>query len=347
MAVSLVEQPRYRLAGAEEAIRQASGALEQLVQTQQDQAIRFAAQAVELYNHLNSAVQLLQTNPGAARRKTNFYQDLIDAFRYFPEIRFQALVLQGIVTIYRHMLSNCPEYLRELGFCRVRLEELQHAIEARPPAAAEADLGPVHYLLPAGCRNLDEAADSVGRGISPTELIDFDYAIQGQVRRQFKALVHVCMTAANLLKDLEVLLLEQAEGFLQARLGKANAVETLLEGGRTPGDAGQMLTFAYAGAEPKLAPDAGGTELRLLLLPGDPGADRLEALARAALPHVQVVPATAGDDIVLYRERNGLSLAHLPQLGATAREAYQHLIDRDHFSPHNRVDVLAWKEPCQ
>src|SRR6202011_4991898 len=92
--------------------------------------------------------------------------------------------------------------------CRDRLGELARAFEEKRDGGAAEAVGrepavPGRSLFPGGCATLDEAAEQVFRGITAEQLADLDERVQAMIRQQFTALVHVCLTSANLLRNLE------------------------------------------------------------------------------------------------------------------------------------------------
>ena len=80
----------------------------------------------------------------------------------------------------------------------------------------------------------------------------------------------------------------------------------------------------------------------VLGVPPGPDGDRLAALARTALPDVELTAAALPEDICFYREYPQVPLTDLPQLGGSAREAFLQM-GTDH-PPHARADV-PWQPP--
>ncbi|MDW8267202.1 MAG: tubulin-like doman-containing protein [Gemmataceae bacterium] len=364
LAVSLVEQPQYRLAGAEEAIRQLTTSLEQVVAQQERLLERATKEAAEAHSRLrglleqlqqveatreesgpSSRVQALlpgwQPSAGAARRRATLAADLVAAVRHYPRVRFRALIHERTVSVYRALLGNCPEYLRELGFCRVRLKELSQLLsENAPPAPFEASLGPGRTVFTANCRSLEEAAGRARSHITQHELLEFDHLVQAVIRRTFKALVHVCMGSPHVFKDLARAIRQQGEKFMEARLGKTDVLQLFLEQFGSETRAAGELTDVYHHAAPIL-PTLSEPETALLAVPRTGALEAFRALAGRVLPQVEVVPTNEVREIVCYREQR-VSLADLPQLGEEARQIYEHMRKVEHFTPHSRMDIADW-----
>jgi hypothetical protein len=341
VAVCLVEQPQFRLAGAEEAIRQLSNKLEQLVTALADSTAQIVAETVAARDRIRTLAKSL-TGASSARSKI-IVVELLELLRDYPRKRYQALVDERVTSIYRHMLTNCPEYLRELGFCRARLGDLQRLLETTPETEGlEIDLGPGQHLLPASCPTMDAVVEHQLQTVTPEEFLDFDHRVQALIRKQFKALVNVCMSANNMLKDLQIVMYHQAEPFIENRLGKARVVDIYLDLLATPATAQELLRQSFQKAEPALRTSAAPGEVSVLVVPADPAVERLRGLLKRLLPQVEVLATANSNDIVFFREQTGLRLADVPQLGAVAREAYEQMIAVQHFTPHNRTDIGSW-----
>jgi hypothetical protein len=84
---------------------------------------------------------------------------------------------------------------------------------------------------------------------------------------------------------------------------------------------------------------AGPADVAVLLAPAHPASEGIRALAKEALPGVDLVPATGGEDLVFYREVPFLPLAGLEQLGTAGEEAYKQMLQAGHFTPHARNDI--------
>jgi hypothetical protein len=72
--------------------------------------------------------------------------------------------------------------------------------------------------------------------------------------------------------------------------------------------------------------------------PGEAG-DHYRELARRSLNGVELIPATSGDDVVLYREVSNLLLNDLELLGPQGQDAYRQMSATENFTPHTRIDV--------
>jgi hypothetical protein len=230
----------------------------------------------------------------------------------------------------------------------VRLGELARLGEEG--GAEEARRGPAggalgRRLFVSGCKSLPEAVEQLLDAVTPDDLLELDVRVEEVLRERFTALVHVCLSSANVLREVDEALRACAEEFLTEKLPPTSAAELFLEQHADEDEAeGELLAF-FDEAAPELGPPLrsarapAGEELVVVASPPGPGGDRLREVLTRGLSHKEVQQAASDDDVVLYRERANLALTDLEQLGPLGRDAYLQLTSTDHFTPHTRTDV--------
>ena len=336
ISVHLIEEPEYRLAGAEEAVRQVVATLEQILQRHEPLARELAAKAAESHARL----QMLLAPPKPGRRLAPAPGEIAELLRAYPKQRFQSLVMQQTSAAFLSLRGHLSDELREINFCRVRLTELQRLLET-PAEGAENETRAGRLVLPAGCKDLSQAVDGFLAGIGPEALLELDVQTQAVIRREFVALVHVCLASANLLKNVEAAMVGTAQTFAGALLGKTNAAELFLEQHADEEEAKDEAAAFYDEAQPELAPRkaAPASEICVIATPPGTAGDRFRELSQAALPEVEMTPAASEDDILFYREVSHLPLAELELLGPAGLDAYRQMSAAEDFTPHTRTDV--------
>src|SRR5205823_3624306 len=90
LAVALMEQPCYRLAGAEEAVRRAAALLEQAVRTHESLAHELTAKANGMYAALHAHLVPSRKSASWSANKVLTAKDLAEALRAYPKARYQA-----------------------------------------------------------------------------------------------------------------------------------------------------------------------------------------------------------------------------------------------------------------
>jgi serine/threonine protein kinase len=349
----LVEEPQYRLAGAEEATRQIITRIERVLESHEPLGKDLADRALEARQRILMLIRAIPTLPSAKARAAAG-NELLELLRNYPKWRCQSLVLQEVGRSYVSLRGQLSDQLRELNFCRVRLTELLRAFDdgetAEPvvpddPDAPLAHSGPpptVRHLFPAGCRSLSKAVAQFAGPLKSEDLQQLDQHIQGVIQQQFRALIHICMTPANLLKNVQAAMEEEISRTVEARIGPNDTAALFLDHFHADGEAVDALLTAFDEAAPDLAGLKSGqhrNEICVLAVPAGEAGDRIKALAKQALPDVAWTYCVSLDDILVYREAPQLPICELAQLGPMPQEAYRQMTSIEHFTPHTRIDI--------
>ncbi|MBY0525773.1 MAG: protein kinase [Gemmataceae bacterium] len=347
LIVCLIEQPDYRLAGSEEALRQLSTTIDKVLEHHESLCRELADRANEAHARIHALLDTLRANPGGGRRNAPVITDLVEVLKLFPKWRYQSLVLRHVTTIYVSLRGQLSDQVREVNFCRQRLGELVRAFESPEGGGRSSDPAPGMCLLPSGCRTVNEAIQRLLDGLTPADIRDLDEKIQGMVEQQFTSLVHICLASGNLIEALEGVMQQTAEAYAGARLVGTNVVEMFLNQHPDESNALHDIENGFADTIPELAGAAAAreAEVRILALPPGPLAEQFRTLVQKALPETELTITDSADDIVFYRELPHLALAELKVLGGAGQEAYRQMSSSEAFPPHARTDITDWQEP--
>jgi hypothetical protein len=345
--VDFVEQPRFRLAGAEEAARQIVGALERLLQHYEPLQREVASRAADAFHRIGPLIANfpLPASQGAKRTSAMAAQ-LVELLKVYPKWQFQTLVMQQLINVLVSLRGQVSEQLRELNYCRVRLGELRQEFEAATIAPALSPSSFRRDLFPANCRSFDDAAKQIMDEIGQKHIEDLDTRIQVSIQQQFTTLMHVCLTSTNLLKRLASVMELQAETFAGERLGTSDVAEMYLANQSGPDQASGDLRTVFDEAEPNLGSlhiSAPRSEIRVLASPSSPTGKRLAELTEQVLSGKNIRRVEGRDEIVMYREIPHFPLADLEHLGPLGFEAYRQMVAIDNFTPHSRMDITEWR----
>jgi len=345
IAVSFIEQPQYRLAGAEESLNQITVRLKEAIDLLESERKLMNRDVVETYQKIFNLIGGLNSTSklgSIVSRKATITTELIEVMGIFARKRLHALLMEAALTFYRGLLSGIPDILRDVAFCRTRLETFAQEIGAQSSADPAAEPGSL--VMPIGCATLDAAGDQYISSLPPEDILEFDQDIQSEIEKKFRKLVTICLKQDKG-AGFPPVLMELARGFLDARLENANPADALA---RYRGDGHECLatlTDAFDASIPavKTITDQKPLEAAILAVPEGEAGDNLRVLMSEANPDTQFIPATLNDDIVVYREWPRVPLANLQQLGDTALAAYQAQLGTEH-PPHARMDV-GWVAP--
>ncbi len=347
LAVSFIEQPQYRLAGAEEALEQHSRRLRETIEGLEARVADLGKEVAASYSRLFQVIGALSGATGLNSlpgRKSMLTAEMYDTLQAYPTRRLQFLELNAAAQTYRGLLAHIPDYVRDVSFCRSRLAEMGQAY-ADPPGAEATPCGTL--VLPAGCDTVASTVTQIVDALPSEDILAYDQALQKELAKSFRGLASLCLKA-NRTPDFLTLLSARTTAFLDARLETTDPATILLRYQGEGVGLNALLRKAYDGAAPGVGPDpeAGGcapVEATVLALPPGRPADQLRRALQGVTSGVEFIPAPLADDIVVYREFPRLELATLPQLGPHAKEAYLQRLGGD-LSPHSRADV-RWTSP--
>ena len=341
MAVSFIEQPQYRLAGAEEAVQQIGDRLKKQIDVLEPKRKELDRDVRTTYARLFQVIGSLGTGGGLTVRRSGMTAEVMELLRLYPRKRLHLHVTDMCLSLYRKLHGHAPEFLREINYCRSALADMHAALKADTPMPTA---GPGKLILPEGCKTLDEAADVFLANLQPDDLMSFDQAIQKEAARKFRGLVTVCLKAVKLGPAFRDLLLVKANEFLDTKLPHTDPASVFLLD-RPDDVARNQIREAYDEAQPTLVLKGvpKRDELVTLAVPPGKAGEQFREIAREELPGIDLMVAPLPDDISFYREHPDVPLAEVPQLSDYAREAYAQMVAADH-PPHARIDV-SWTLP--
>jgi hypothetical protein len=328
----LVEDPQFRLAGAEDALRQflatTDRLLDKFIQSVADLDAKAVAghECMAHYAHYQKGTR----KPAAA--------EFGDAVRQYPRSRYQALLTRRLTEVYRAVRTVLAEQLAEVSGARQRVEAAARLVEP----AAEVDLpGGPRRLMPPGCAAVTDAVYRFLGVLADADLAEVDRRVQAAVEAD-GGILHVCLGSPNGPGLVAAVVREEARAYLDLRLGDVDLAAMFADRFRSPQLAEKAIGQAYAEAEPEWV-GAGpwtGSEVVVVSSPGG----ELRELARRAIPVAGLPVADSRDELTVYREYPSVPLTAVPHLGPAAAAAYQSLPESSQCTPHARLDVTRWTD---
>ena len=335
-ATTLLEHPDYRLVGAEEAVKQVQAQIDTALKQYEPMAVSLSTQAIDAFFQVHtylSADRGQKRPPGAA---------VAEAIRTYPTWRYQSLILRQVCRVYAQLKTHLGDQLRELQFCRQRLEEIMARFrKVQPDALPATD----RILLPSGVASVEAAAHSLQSSITTEDLRGFDKRLQVQIEREFNALFNVCLSSVSMLGNLEETIEDQAKAFLADRLGDADLAQMFQARFPDRGAATQAIQWLHEQAAPPLRL-FGPERAETVLLGGPTGltGKQIQDVAVRTLPVPPAGYVASAVEVFVYREYADIPLGALPQLGPVGEEAYNTALDAQGGSPHSRCDVPSWHD---
>jgi hypothetical protein len=349
LPVHLIEEPYFRLAGAEEGIRVLVATIEQALQRHESLAQELTGKAIEAYEYLRVAAG----RPPRAGFKlaTKTPEQIVRLSMDYPKWRLQSQMLYHLAAAFVGLRGHLSDELREVNFCRVRLAELLRSLEEEPadekrlgrPLSKQGAIG--RFMFVDDCKDLSEAVERFMEGFTPAALLELDGRMETMLQANFTALVHVCLANQNILQPVEKAMLSTAGDYALEHLPTTSVAGLFLERYPEPSAAASEVGDFYHQASPELSlgrsPMSGppSVELTILAAPADPAGERFREVLQRAVPEVEVQTAGSPDDVLIYRERLNLPLLSLEHMGSLGLDAYNQMNSTEHFTPHSRTDV--------
>src|SRR5262249_27442265 len=138
LPVRLIEEPAFRLAGAEEAIRLLVATIEQALEYHQPLWQDLTARAAEAHQRLRALVEPDgRSDRSGWRRPACSAEEVLELLRSYPKCRLQGLVLEYMASAFVSLRGHLSDELREMNYCRTRLGELQRRLSEH----AESGMG--------------------------------------------------------------------------------------------------------------------------------------------------------------------------------------------------------------
>ncbi|MGL6074617.1 MAG: tubulin-like doman-containing protein [Fimbriiglobus sp.] len=325
LSVSFIEQPQYRIAGAEEALVQISVRLKATIEHLERQSIEVSKEIGNLYSRLFNSLGTLSQTGGLnalGGRKTSLTNEICELMQAYPNRRLLGIQIASALTLYRGVLGNIPEYIRDVNFCRTRLKEIRDKFP-EPTTIASRFFGG-KLILPEGCDSVSKAVEQIIDALPAEDLLNFDQSLQKQLTKNFRGLANLCLKSDRT-DEFVTLLNQKTRAFLDARLERNDPATMLIRYHGMTADTAAMLRDAFEESASDITTLSGERplEFTILALPSSPAAEQVKQLLQAITEGVEYIPANVSDDIIFIREYPRLEIARLPQTAAHAREAFE------------------------
>jgi serine/threonine protein kinase len=378
--IALIERPDYRLAGAEEAVRQFIVLIEKALEHHEPLCKELTGRSLQGRDHLQGLLEVLRRQMEGGRKTLHLLQgtskDLADLVRLYPRWRYQSLALTELSGIYVSLRGNLSDLLKDIHGCRARLLEVRsrfpepsllqeqhgedgkamiqralqslqrgsgsHAVLTAESAASQPV--PTHRdLFPYGCHDAETAVRKFLQDVTAEDIRNIDDRIQAAIARQFNSLVEVCLAPANVIDKMQAVMQAEAERALNEKLAGIDVAELFFQQYPEDASSGAQLSLSFENARPTLCDrrSGGTTSFSVLGVPRGGAGDRVRQLCIRLLGRDSVVTVPS-DDVSIYREQSFLKLDDLEQLGPLAQEAYRQMQGTEHFTPHTRLDIQEW-----
>ncbi len=334
----LVDQPGWRLAGAEEVCRIVRDWLRSRAAQLDADGHQMAKPVRDTYVKVLTLIRDLESMSRGGR-----YQAVArEAYRHLHAYivqRYALLRRQAASGLLQTLASFGMDETRDLRTIRERIETLRNRIGRSKSTGQLSLFGPELPVLPDDCPDLDAAVEALRAQVSPEVVTELELRLQQRLLRSHRNLFECFLETNNDDREMAQMMLEEAREFFERGMPETTVADILLAHSTNAVVTwGDLLREAYQSAEPWIR--GSGKELVVLTVPDTEAGRQLAERVAKTLNRNDLCVVTGGaDEVLFHREVQGLQIADLPLLGAAGQSAFQESIESSGVTPHSRTDV--------
>ena len=283
----------------------------------------------------------------------------LDQIRVFAHVRLQEDLADATAKFYRALRVRVEDRLRELAYCRTRIELLIEAMESplanlpvssdTPVALSEEELqntlhptNTLNVVLPAGETRIERSAKKVENSVKPQDMLRLEVALQKLVLEPRSGLTALCLLNADMNRTLVAPMIEQTTAFLSDLLPVTDVTEVEVSTARARKvDLPTRIADYHNSATPPCG--AEGIGQTFVLVPETEPGMSFAGLVKKTLPSVLTIAVNgAATDLMFCREHGNLLPGEVAALLAACQPAYYQSLATPQTAPHSRFDVTEW-----
>jgi hypothetical protein len=359
----LEEHPGHRLGAIAAALRRLAEACSEWAAAADGRAQKIAVKAQQAKSDVQSAHDVCQAGSGSfsffGGRTGRSMRHFLDQVRAFARVRLQEDLADANAKFYRALRARLEDRLRDLDFCRTRLDLVVQNLEsplANLPVSSDTPVSiseealqqtihptnTLNVVLPAGDTHIDRSAAKIVRGTTAADLLRLEVALQKLVLEPRGGLTALCALNADMSRTLVGPMVEQTTAFLSDLLPVTDVTDVEVSTSRARKvDVTTRIQEYHARA----APACGGADdgQTFVLVPETDSGKEFAAVVRRAVPSALTMavngPAT---DLMFCREHGNLRAGEVAALLAACQPAYYESLASPQHAAHSRFDVTEW-----
>jgi hypothetical protein len=283
----------------------------------------------------------------------------LDQIRAFARVRLQEDLADATAKFYRALRARCEDRLRDLAYCRTRLETLISTLESpltnlpvssdTPVSISEEALqqtihptNTLNVVLPAGETHIERSAMKIVKATKPQDLLRLEVALQKLVLEPRGGLTALCVLNADMSRTLVAPMVEQTTAFLSDLLPVTDVTEVEVSTSRARKvEVSARIQEYHSRSVPSIGTgDQGQT---FVLVPETDSGKEFAGFVRRAVPVALTIPVNgAATDLMFCREHGNLRPDEVVALLEACQPAYYNALASPLSAPHSRYDVTEW-----
>jgi serine/threonine protein kinase len=359
----LEEDPGNRIATVEAALRRLTGLCDEAAAAVDRKLDAFALRVRQARADVQSAMDACKAGSGSfsffGGRSARSMRHFLDQLRGYARLRLQEDLLDATARFYRALRGQIEGRLRNLSYCRTRLNHLVQGLEsplANLPAsgdtpisiseeALQQTLHPTNTLqvvLPSGDNHIDRSAGRVVKSVKPADTQRLEHALQKLVLEPRRGLTSLCGINADLSRTLLAPMIEQTTAFLSDLLPVTDVTEVEVSACRARNvDATARVKDYHERAHPPT--ESGAEQKTFVIVPDSEAGKSFAGVVKRAISTAHTIPVQgSATDLMFCREQGCLKPDELLALLSGCQPAYYQALASPHTNPHARFDVTEW-----
>lgn len=284
----------------------------------------------------------------------------LDQIRAFARIRLQEDMADATSRFYRALRQRVDERLRELSYCRTRLDQLIHCLESpllNLPASSDTPVSiseealqqtihptnTLQVVLPSGETHIERSAKRIVQSVKPQDIQRLEVALQKLVLEPRGGLVSLCQMNTDMQRTLVAPMVEQTTAFLGDLLPITDVTDVETANAKVRK---VELTTRIEDYNRRSTPPVGQSETdeqMFLLFPDSESGKDYARLVKKVIPNAVTVAVNgSATDLMFCREHGNLRTDELMTLLSNCQLAYYQALASPQAAPHARYDVTEW-----
>ncbi|HEV3440460.1 MAG TPA: tubulin-like doman-containing protein, partial [Gemmata sp.] len=264
----------------------------------------------------------------------------LDQVRAFARIRLQEDMADGTSRFYRTLRQRVEERLRELSYCRTKLDQLIHGLESpllNLPATSDTPVSiseealqqtihptnTLQVVLPSGETHIERSAKRIVQSVKPQDIQRLEIALQKLVLEPRGGLVAVCQMNADMQRTLVAPMVEQTTAFLGDLLPVTDVTDVEIANAKVKKVelSARIEDYHRRSTPPVGQPET--DEQTFLLFPDSEAGKDYARLVKKVVPNALTVAVNgSATDLMFCREHGNLRPDELMTLLANCQLAY-------------------------
>jgi hypothetical protein len=284
----------------------------------------------------------------------------LDQLRTYARTRLQEDLADATARFYRVLRARIEDRVRELSYCRTRMEQVIQSLESplmNLPASSETPVSmseealqqtirptnTLQVVLPSGETHIERSAKKIVAEVQPEDIDRLEVALQKLVLEPRGGLTALCSLNADMFRTLVAPMIEQTTAFLGDLLPSTDVTEVESSAARAKKVelSARILEYYTRSAPPVGEPDT--DEQTFVLVPeSDSGKGFADEVKKAVPSALTIYVNGAATDLMFCREHGCLRTDELVSLMSACVPAYYQSLANANTAPHARYDVTEW-----